>query len=84
MQKNFNFDTNLKEIHTFKVVKHLSTHFGHFRIFPLLAGGVASRDVIIYKVDCILHYNEQKCYNFDTCFVTRNVQKLFLVRTKTE
>ena len=76
MQKTFIFDTNLKEIHTFELVKYLSTHFGRFRIFPLLAGGVARRGVIIHKVDSILHYNELKCYNFDTCFVT-NVQKSF-------
>ena len=39
-----------------KVVKYLTTHFASFRIFPLLAGGVARRDVIIYKVDrvCII------------------------------
>ena len=42
---------NLKEIHAFEVDKYLTTHFGSFRIFPLLAGGVARRDVIIYKVD---------------------------------
>ena len=40
--KTFIFDTNLKEIHSFKVVKYLTTHFGSFRIFPLLAGGVTS------------------------------------------
>ena len=67
--KNFHFDTNLKEIHAFKVVKYLTTHFSRFRIFPLLARGVARRDVILYKVDCILHCNERNCCNFDTCFV---------------
>ena len=40
-------------------------------------------DVIIYKVDRGLNYNERKCYNFDTCFVT-NIQKSFLVSTKIE
>ena len=64
------FDTNLKETHAFKVVKHLTAHFGRFRIFPLLTGGLAGRDVIIYKVDRVLHYNERNCYNFGTCFVT--------------
>ena len=40
----------------FKVVKYLTTHFGSFRIYPLLAWGVARRDVIIYKIDrvCII------------------------------
>ena len=70
MQKTFIFDTNLKEENAFKVVKYLTTHFGRFRIFPLLAGGVVRRDVIIYKIDRVLLYNERNCSNFDTCFVT--------------
>ena len=40
----------------FKVGKYLTAYFSSFRIFPLLAGGVARHDVIIYKVDrvCII------------------------------
>ena len=41
-----------------------------FLDFSVIDWGVAGCDVIIYKVDGLLHYNEGKCYNFDTSFVT--------------
>ena len=68
--KTLIFNMKLKEIHAFKVVEYLTTHFGRFRIFLLLAGGMARHDIIIYKLDHVLHYNERNCYNFNMYFVT--------------